>query len=447
MVCYDSGMNGSPQAYTPRHVDRELDELLPSLPAVALEGPKGVGKTATAARRVRSIVRLDHPAQRRIAEADPAVLLGAEPPLLIDEWQHVPAVWDAVRRAVDAGAAPGSFLLAGSAAPAVAPTHSGAGRVVSVRMRPLSLAERHLATPTVSLAALLRGGRPPVGGQCGANLRDYAREILASGFPGLRGLTGRALRAQLDGYLARIVDRDFVEQGRPVRRPDTLRRWMTAYAAATATTTSLDKIRAAATSGEGETAGKLAAYAYRDILERLWIIDAVPGWTPSRNQLSRLAQAPRHHLADPALAARLLGVDEGALLGGAVSPLFEAQDGVQARRAHVPRDGTLFGQLFESLVTLSVRAYAQVAEARVRHLRVQDGRHEVDLIVERADQRVVALEVKLSAEVEDRDVRHLLWLRDKLGDDLLDAAVISTGTHAYRRADGIAVIPAALLTV
>lgn len=433
-------------SYNPRLVDLELDELLAGLPAVALDGPKGVGKTATAARRVRTIFRLDTPAQRQIAEADPSVLLGAEPPVLLDEWQYVPPVWDAVRRAVDAGAPPGTFLLAGSAAPFVAPTHSGAGRVVSVRMRPLSLAERDLGPATVSLGTLLGGGKPPIRGETRVNLAQYAREIIASGFPGLRSLTGRALRAQLDGYLARIVDRDFIEQGHPVRRPDTLRRWMTAYAAATATVTSLDKIRAAATSGEGDTAAKTTARAYRDVLERLWIIDTVPGWTPSRNQLSRLTQAPRHHLADPALAARLLGVDEGALLSGAVSPLFETHEGVPAVRTPAPRDGTLFGQLFESLVTLSVRTYAQVAEARVRHLREQDGRHEVDLIVERADQRVVALEVKLAAEVDDRDVRHLHWLREKLGDDLLDAAVISTGSHAYRRADGIAVIPAALLT-
>lgn len=435
-----------PDTYRYRLVDQELDELLAGVSAVALEGPKGVGKTATAERRARSSFRLDHPAQRQIAEADPAVMLGAEPPVLLDEWQHVPAVWDAVRRAVDAGAAPGSFLLAGSAAPTVAPTHSGAGRIVSVRMRPLALAERGLCAPTVSLAALLRGGRPAISGESPVDLAGYAREIVSSGFPGLRALSGRALRAQLDGYLAHVVDRDFVEQGHPVRRPDTLRRWMTAYAAATATTTSLEKIRNAATSGDGETAAKTTALAYRDVLERLWIIEALPGWVPSRNQLARLTQAPRHHLADPALAARLLGVDEGALLHGESSPLFDAAGPGPRVKATTPRDGTLFGQLFESLVTLSVRAYAQVAEARVRHLREQDGRHEVDLIVERADQRVVAFEVKLAAEVDDRDVRHLIWLREKLGADLLDAAVLTTGTHAYRRADGIAVIPAALLT-
>jgi len=442
-----SGGASRPAAYTDRLVDLELDELMSGVAAIALDGPKGVGKTATAQRRVRTTFRLDTPAQRQIADADPSVLLDSELPVLLDEWQYVPAVWDAVRRAVDAGALPGSFLLTGSAAPAVAPTHSGAGRIVSTRMRPLSLAERGLGAPTVSLTEMLRGARPIVAGQSDVSLSGYAREIVASGFPGLRGLSGRALRAQLDGYVTRVVDRDFLDQGYAVRRPDTLRRWMTAYAAATATTTSLEKIRMAATSGEGATAAKTTALAYRDVLERLWIIDPVPGWVPSRNRLTRLTQAPRRHLADPALAARLLGVDEGALLRGAVSPLFESSVvSLAAGQSPAPRDGTLFGQLFESLVTLSVRTYAQVAEARVGHLREHDGRHEVDLIVERADQRVVALEVKLAAEVHDRDVRHLHWLRDQLGDDLLDAAMITTGTHAYRRTDGVAVIPAALLT-
>jgi predicted AAA+ superfamily ATPase len=107
--------------------------------------------------------------------------------------------------------------------------------------------------------------------------------------------------------------------------------------------------------------------------------------------------------------------------------------------------GLLLGGLFESLVALSVRVYAQAAEATVHHMRSRNGDREIDLIVQRADQRVVALEVKLSAEVDDEDVKHLRWLGGQLGDDLLDAAVITTGPAAYRRTDGIAVIPAALL--
>jgi hypothetical protein len=113
--------------------------------------------------------------------------------------------------------------------------------------------------------------------------------------------------------------------------------------------------------------------------------------------------------------------------------------------ATVPRDGTLLGHLFESLVTLSVRVYAQAGEAEVKHLRTKGGRHEVDLIVERPDGGVLALEVKLAGTVSDDDVKHLLWLRERMGRDLVDAAVVTTGGTAYRRADGVGVIPAALL--
>jgi predicted AAA+ superfamily ATPase len=436
--------------YNSRVVDSELDELLSSLPAIVLEGPKGVGKTATAERRAKTVFRLDDPAQRQIAEAGADALLEAAPPVLVDEWQHVPAVWDAVRRRVDSGATQGQFLLAGSASPQTPPTHSGAGRIVSVRMRPLALAERGLNEPTVSLQELLTGARKPLSGECAVDLAGYAREIMSSGFPGIRHLSGRALRAQLDGYLERVVDRDFQEQGHNVRNPGALRRWMTAYAAATATATSLEKIRNAATSGEGATVSQGAVQAYRDVLERLFLIEPLPGWLPSRNRLVRLTQAPRHHLADPALAARLLGVDEQALMHGAVSPLFDAAataDNPKAQDASgtAPRDGTLFGQLFESLITMSVRVYAQAAEARVSHLRAHDGRHEVDLIVERADGKVVAIEVKLSATVEDRDVKHLRWLKEQIGDDLLDAIVVTTGGRAYRRADGVGVVPGGTL--
>ena len=168
------------------------------------------------------------------------------------------------------------------------------------------------------------------------------------------------------------------------------------------------------------------------MLERLWILDPVPAWLPTHNRLKRLSLPPKHHLADPALAARLLDLDAASLL--------------QARPAGppIPRDGTLLGALFESLVVLCVRVYAQAAEAQVAHLRTWSGDREIDLIVERG-QRVLALEVKLGQVPEDRDVRHLHWLKKELGDDLVDAVVLTTGQAAYRRPDGIAVIPAALL--
>lgn len=420
--------------YVPRIVDAQLDRLLAGLPAVAIEGPKAVGKTETARRRTVSAVSLDDAQELSLMSDDPRRLDRLATPLLIDEWQHYPPVWDRVRHAVDAGAPPGSFLLAGSSFPAEAPKHSGAGRIVTVRMRPLSLAERQLAVPTVSLRAMLSRDAPEATGESPLTLDDYAREITATGFPGIRGLGERVRPDVLSGYLDAVVDRDFADAGRPVRRPGTLRRWLAAYAAATSTTAAYKAILDAATPGLSDKPSRSTIVAYREILERMWLLEELPAWAGSTNALTSLKQAPKHHLADPGLAAHLLGATAGSLLRspdpGSVS---------------VPRDGTLLGALFESLVTLSVRVYADVARARVSHLRTVRGDHEVDLVVTGEDGAVVALEVKLGPVPDDRDVRHLLWLRDQLGDDLADAAVITTGPSAYRRRDGIAVIPAALL--
>ncbi len=421
--------------YIQRVIDTELDELLTDIAAIVLDGPKGVGKTESTKRRAATFYAMDDPAQRAIASADAEQILKGKKPVLIDEWQRQPETWDAVRRAVDQNNAPNQFLLTGSASPINPPTHSGAGRIVSVRMRPLILAERGLEAPSVSLKGLLLGRTDTIEGETSLVLADYVREMVVSGFPGIRHLTGRALRAQLDGYLSRIVDRDFIDQGLNLRNPQGLIRWMTAYAAATSTIASFETIRDAATGGEGQKPAKTTVQPYREILEQLWILDPVPAWLPSKNHITRLTHPPKHHLADPALAIRLLGLDEGALIMGTESGPV------------IPRNGTLLGHLFESLVTQSVRVLAQAAEAKVKHLRIKGGLREIDLIVERPDQRVVAIEVKLSATVNDDDVKNLLWLREQIGDDLLDAVVINTGQRAYRRQDGIAVVPAGLIGV
>ena len=422
------------ERYLPRIVDQELDELCPSAPAISIEGPRGVGKTQTALRRAATVHRLDSPTELSILRADPARVVSGKPPVLIDEWQRIPASWDLVRRAVDADPDSSRFLLTGSATPAEAPTHTGAGRIVTVRMGPLSLAERGLADQTVRLADLLTGRRDGIEGATTARVADYAQEITRSGFPGLRRLSGRTLRSHLDGYIDRIVEHEVDELGRVVRNRGALRRWMTAYAAATSTAASFETIRDAASAGESDKPAKSTTIPYRDALEGIWMIEQIPAWLPTRNRLRRLGAAPVHQMADPALAARLLGVDAEALL--------EGSDGGW----DMPRGGTLLGAFFQSLVALSVRVYAQACEARLYHLRTHGGEHEVDLVVERADGRVVAIEVKLSATVGDSDVAHLRWLTDRAGPSLLDAAVITTGPEAYRRRDGIAVIPAALLT-
>jgi predicted AAA+ superfamily ATPase len=429
-----SGRVSTP-AYVRRLVDDQLDELLPHLPAIALDGPKAVGKTRTAQQRSASVLRLDQPVERELLAADPGRLERLPTPLLLDEWQRLPEVWDLVRRSVDSDPTGGRFLLTGSAVPPTTPAHSGAGRIVSLRMRPLSLVERQLASPTVSLAELLAGDAR-IGGDSGLSLPEYVHEILASGFPGLRGLPGVAREAALDGYLDSVVQRDFPEQGLVVRRPHSLRAWLTAYAAATATTASYNQILAAATPGESNKPARGTVTSYRDVLAQLWLLEPLPSWVPVGSSLAALGKSPAHHLADPALAARLLGATSGSLLSTG-----EASSAVRV----TPAGGPLLGRLFESLVVLSLRTYAQRHGATLSHLRTADGGHEIDLVVEGRDGGVVALEVKLAATVTDSDVRHLLWLRDKLGPRLRAAAVVTTGPHAYRRRDGIVVIPAALL--
>lgn len=419
--------------YVRRILDIELDELFGHVSAIAIDGPKGVGKTTTAAQRVTNVVRLDSKSERESIAAEPEQVLGRGRPLLIDEWQKVPEVWDVIRQAVDANPGGGQFLLAGSATPAPGATaHSGAGRIGRLRMRSMTLSERGVSEPTVSLKQLLTGSRVALAGSCPLTLNDYVEEIVASGLPGIRPLPGRPRRFQLDSYLRNAVDRDVPEQGLAVRKPESLLAWLRAYAAATATTASYAQILDAATPGQGDKPARSTSVAYRDVLTGLWLLDPIPAWAPTGSLLTRLGQTPKHHLSDPALAARLLGLSRDALLGG-------------AGRTVGPQAGTILGHLFESLATLCVRVPAQAAEASVGHLRTRNGDHEVDLVVARDDGYAVAIEVKLANTVTDQDTKHLHWLADHMGDRLLDAVVLNTGPNAYRRPDGIGVIPLGLL--
>lgn len=420
-------------AYRRRIVDDELDMLFAHLPAISLDGPKGVGKTATASSRAKTIFALDRPRTLELVLADPDRLVTAAEPVLIDEWQWHPPTWDLVRRQVDLDGHPSRFLLTGSASPRSPQTHSGAARIVALRMRPLTLPERGLTTPTVSLGGLLAGTHGPISGATTVDLAGYVAQIVRGGFPGMQVASDQVQRALLASYVQLIVDRDFPDAGQTVRNPAALRRWMTAFAAATGTTATFETIRDAATAGHSNPPSRSSTLPYRDTLERIWISDPVPAWAPTRNQFTRLTGSPKHYLADPALAVALLDVDEDTLLDGRdVGPA-------------VPRDGTLLGCLFESLISLDLKVFAQAAEARVHHLRTKNGRQEVDFVVTGRGNRAVGIEVKLSATVGDADVRHLLWLRDQLGPDLVDMIIVTTGTDAYRRTDGVAVVPAALL--
>ncbi len=417
-------------AYVRRVVDEELDNVLSQLPAVLIDGPKGVGKTATASQRHSTLYQLDDRAQREVIAADPNRIIGDAPPILIDEWHLHPDIWSTVKRAVDQDRSPGRFILTGSTPPSNTKLHSGAGRISTVRMRPLSLQERIVAPSTVSLLKLLEDPDCEITGETDFTLDGYVDEILAGGLPGLRALKPKTLSRELDAYLARLVEHDFPENGLRIKKPGAVTAWMRGYAAATATTTKWSKIQTAAEAA-GSPTTSTTAMSYVELLNQLRILDSVPSWSHTNNHFKRLVGAEKHHLADPVFAARLLGLTRRHLLQGKAS-------------VSVPRDGTFLGALFESLTALSVRVAAQACDANVFHLRTRAGEHEVDFIVE-SDEGIVGIEVKLSTTVNDDSVKHLNWLKEKLGDDCINRVIITTGNTAYRRTDGVAVVPLALL--
>ncbi len=179
--------------YQRRILDDTLDELFPHVSAIALEGAKGVGKTATASQRARTVISLGDPGQREALAANLDRVIQVPTPVLVDEWQLEPPVWNRVRRAVDDDPTGGRFLLTGSAGvSAGVRIHSGAGRIGSLHMRPLALSERRLIKPTVSLGALLRGEGPDIAGESPIGVPTYVDEILSSGFPGIRTLPALA---------------------------------------------------------------------------------------------------------------------------------------------------------------------------------------------------------------------------------------------------------------
>ncbi|WP_333780174.1 ATP-binding protein [Corynebacterium sp. SCR221107] len=411
--------------YLHRAVDLQLDQLLPHVSAIAIEGPKAVGKTETAMRRSSAVLNLDSEDDRSIVDADPTFSAFDGQTILIDEWQKLPQSWDYVRRAVDNRTRKCSFLLTGSATPtAGVDTHSGAGRILSLRMRPMAIFERHDGHASISLGNLL-SGESAVSGKTSWNLADYMNAIVASGFPSITELPPLVRNQQLNSYIQRIVDRDLPDQGYSVRDKSGLMAWLAAYAAASSTTTGYSEILDAATAGHGTKPAKSTTMKYREKLAEIWMLDPVPAWNFARSPLGNLAKSPKHQLADPALAVRLLSIPDNGLTHG--------------RFKH------LSGPFFESLATLSVRVAADANFATVGHLRGIKGDREVDLVVQGSDGQLIPIEVKLSANIKDDDVRHLHWFRQQFPEDTVDMVVISTSERAYRRKDGVAVVPLSLL--
>ena len=421
-------------AYIKRIIDSSLAQKVQVQPAIAIEGAKAVGKTSSAKQFAATTIRLDDDSVREAVALAPDRVLKQQTPILLDEWQRLPQVWDYVRRSVDDDDSPGKFILTGSAYPHGAKIHSGAGRIITVRMRPFSLEERAMDRVAVRISDLInRAGVDddfPLFTEVSSC--DYLKEILLSGFPGIRKLALPDAIDRLDGYVLGISSREFAEQGVVIRNPQALHDWLRAYAAATASTASFETIRDGATPGQTDKPAKKTTTKFRDTLNSLWLIDQVDPWIPTSSPFKYIGKAPKHHLVDPALAARLLDVGEDGLMEDVSIQLLG------------PQKKPLMGRLFESLVSQSLQTYAQANRARLRHFRTVRGEREVDFIIERGNQ-IIAIEAKFATSISMDDCENLLWLEETFPSHTITKVIVYAGAVAYKNSADVLIVPAALL--
>ena len=408
--------------YRTRVVDAELVARLRATGAVVLEGPKACGKTATARRVAASEILLDvDPAARQAIAVDPRLVLDGPTPRLIDEWQLEPAIWNHVRRAVDDRGQPGQFILTGSAVPADNVTrHTGAGRITRLRMRPMTLFETGHANGAVSLARLLDGD-PARSLDPGLKVADLAERVAVGGWPGLLGRTVDESLQATRGYLeeARRVDISRVDGTR--RDPTKVGRLLRSLARNVATYASATTLAADALEADDALKDDTVR-EYLEALERLMIVEDQPAWAPHLRSKSRLRSAAKRHFVDPALAVAALRATPTRLL----------------------HDLNLFGFLFESLVVRDLRVYAQASDAQVLQYRDNTGL-EVDAVVETAEGRWAAFEIKLGPGQVDEGATNLLKFAERIdtnksGQPLVLGVITGFG-YGHVRDDGVAVIP------
>lgn len=407
----------SSNRYIQRVVDPLISEYLSGLPAVMLVGPRATGKTTTALRFGASALRMDRASSADAARADPDAALSAyDEPVVIDEWQLVPEILGAVKRAVDDDARAGRFILTGSSgADLTSAGWAATGRVVRVPV--WGLTQRELlgdATARPFVSRLFNGSIDGFGmPRTVPTLTTYVDMALRGAFPEVINQPSERLRrAWLSSYVDQLVARDIALVG-PTRDPVRLRRYLRAVAANTAGSPDHKTIYEAA------EVNRTTARAYDDALQSLLIVEHLPAWASSR--LGQLSGTEKRHITDTGLLGPLLGIDTRSVL----------------------RSADLLGRVIDSFVTAQLRAELPVCNEapRLFHLRESHGRQEIDLLIEASDGRLVALEIKAAASPPAASARHLQWLRDRLGDRFAFGAVLHTGPLPYMIDDRIAALP------
>ena len=405
--------------YVARAADRVLREMVEDHPAVLVVGPRATGKTTSCEQIARTILRLADVQVAAAFRAGPSsVLDGLEEPVLIDEWQEVPSSLQAVKLAVDSKPDRGRYLITGSVRGDLdTPTWPGTGRLVRLSMYGLSEREVERRLDRPSWLSLLLSGEEVTSGRSDVDLRGYVRRALRSGFPeAVLATPDRGRQRWLASYVDQLVTRD-AETVAPGRDPQRLRAYLNALALNSAGV--VDDVTLWTAAG----IAKETARAYDTLLQNLLVTDRLPAWTS--NRLKRATLGPKRYLVDPGLFAGVLGVTED----------------------DVVLDADLLGRVIETFAVAQIRAETALMSPapRLHHLRTEQGRQEIDLVIEVGARRLVAIEIKSTSTPDSGDARHLRWFRRELGEDRVTTVLLHTGPFTFTLDDGTIAAPISAL--
>jgi uncharacterized protein len=415
--------------YMPRLCDAELQIALQSSGAVLIEGAKWCGKTSTASKVSRSVLYMQDPdnagSYLAMADTKPSLLLKGETPRLIDEWQMAPVLWDAVRFEVDKREKTGQFILTGSAVPSDNVTaHTGTGRISRLTLRPMSLFESLESNGAVSLRTLFDGIHN-VEAMSDLGIEQIAFALCRGGWPAsvqMKGAT--AIRMAMD-YVEAVINYDVSRVDNVEKNPDRVRLLLRSLARNIATTATYQTIRADMESTDLTISDKTIS-SYLNALRRIFVLEDLPAWSPSLRSKTVIRSSAKRHFVDPSIATAALRTSPEGLLN----------------------DFEYFGFLFEALCTRDIRVYAQSNDGDVFHYRDKSGL-ESDLIVRLRNGHWAAIEVKLVKKQTDEAAKNLLALKARINEDKMGQAsflmVITGGQYAYRRKDGVLVVPISCL--
>ena len=412
----------------PRMVDAQLETYLQAFSAVCIEGPKWCGKTWTAAHHSSSQLFLGDPSgnfqNRQLAELSPSLILEGNRPRLIDEWQEVPPIWDAVRQAADQTPEKGQFILTGSSTPNhKGIMHSGAGRIARIRMHPMSLYESGDSSGAVSLSQLCSGKLiPAMTGE--VSLRKLTELIVRGGWPGSLHLPLEQAALLPHEYITAIIEDDVYRIDGIKRDTSKMRLLLQSLARNESTTAANRTLKSDIEKIGDENIDAETINAYLDIFNRLFIIDNQPPFSTSVRSSVRIKQAVKRHFADPSLACALLNISADGLI----------------------QDLETLGFLFEALCERDLKIYAETFGGRLYHY--QDYRNrEIDAVIELPDGKWCAFEIKLGAHQIDAAAQALLKLHQEISEDpkgkppAVLCVLCGLSNAAYQRPDGVFVVP------